>query len=490
MKKSVQFIKNVSFMTVFAFLLRSFGLSFSVYLSNKIGAEAMGTYHLILSVYFFSVTLATSGIGLTVTKLVSEELAKGNRGTVRFLLHKALKYCLFCSGVAFVLLVLLARVLVEKVFFGQITAAPFYMLALGLPFISVSSALSGYFIAIRKSGKTTFGQLWEQVLKMGFTVFLLSFADTSDLTATSCVLVLGGTASEILTSGFYYFLYRFEERKIMPKKQKGQWKRIFSFCVPIALSSYLRSGLSSLKQLLIPNRLTASGLSDGVAQYGRVNGMVFPILMFPQAMLSSFASLIVPEITEQHTLGRQKNLKRILSKIFQVTLLFSVAVGGILLCFSNKLCLFFYGNTETAIYLRLLAPLVVIMYLDDIVDAVLKGINCQVTVVRINILDSAVGICLMWWLLPVYGIRGYLTVIAVGEILNGTLSIITLIRHTDCTFGIFRNILCPSILISLAIWCANMLFPNGVWSAISFTVFLYICLLYATGIIRYHDLKL
>lgn len=490
MKKSVVFLKNVSFMTVCSFLLRSLGLSFSVYLSNTIGAGAMGTYHLILSVYFFSVTLATSGIGLTVTKLVSEELAKGNRGSVRSLLQKALKYCLLCSGVAFVLLTVSAQFLVRKVFFGQITATPFYILAVGLPFISISSALSGYFIAIRKSGKTTFAQLFEQLFKMGFTVFLLSLADTSELTIISCVLVLGGTFAEIFSCGFYYIAYRFEERKIMRQRKNGQWRRIFSFCIPVAVSSYLRSGLSSVKQLLIPNRLMVSGISNGVAEYGRVNGMVFPILMFPQAMLSAFASLIVPEITEQHTLDRQKNLRRILSKIFHITLLFSVAVGGILLCFSDKLCLFFYGNIETAVYLRLLAPLVVIMYLDDIVDAVLKGINCQVAVVRINILDSAVGICLMWWLLPIYGIRGYLMVIAVGEILNGTLSMITLIRHTDCTFGFLRNILFPSALMGICVWCAKVLCPNGLWTAIGLTVFLYVCLLYSTGIFRYDDLKL
>ena len=92
MKKSVQFVKNVSVMTLCSFLLRSIGLSFSVYLSNRIGAEAMGLYHLILSVYFFSVTIATSGIGLTVTKLVSEELARNGRETAYALLKKSLKY--------------------------------------------------------------------------------------------------------------------------------------------------------------------------------------------------------------------------------------------------------------------------------------------------------------------------------------------------------------------------------------------------------------
>lgn len=490
MKKSMQFIKNVIVMTGCAFLLRFLGVSFSVYLSNRIGAEAMGTYHLVLSVYFFSVTVATSGIGLTVTKLVSEELAKGHRVTLLALVQKSLRYCLICSSIAGGFLIGLAPFLVKAVFGETISTMPFYILAIGLPFISVSSALSGYLIALRKSGRSSFGQLTEQVVKMGATVWLLSLADATNLTEISCALVFGGTASEIVSCGYYYMTYRLQETGYKPQNQKGQWRRILRFSVPVALSSYFRSGLSSVKQLLVPKRLQSAGISNGIAEYGRVNGMVFPILMFPQVFLSSFASLLVPEITEKYTLRQNKALKRILSRIFRITLIFSVGVAGILLCYAEKLSLFFYKNSEAAAYLKLLAPLVVIMYLDDIVDAVLKGINCQVTVVKINILDSAVGIGLLWYLLPVYGIRGYLTVIAVGEILNGTLSIITLIRHTDCSFELFRNVLCPAMMISLSVWCGSVLAPNGLWNAIGVTVFLYVCLLYATGLVSYQDLKL
>lgn len=487
MKKSVEFLKNVVLMTGCSFLLRTVGLSFSVYLSNRIGAEAMGIYHLILSVYFFAVTLATSGIGLTVTKLVSEELAKNNREAAYSFLRKAIKYCLLFSVCAGILLIILAPILVANFFGGKITVLPFYALATGLPFLSVSSALSGYFIAFRKSGTTGSGQILEQLAKIGLILWFLSFVESSDFNGVCCALVLGGTLSEIISCGFYYMSYRLQAKKYPMKPQRGQWKRIFGFSMPVALSSYLRSGLSSVKQLLIPKRLAASGVSNGVAEYGRVNGMVFPILMFPQALLSAVASLIVPEITEKHTLGQRQSLRNILSKIFQITLLFSVAVAGILFRFCEKLCVFFYGNTDTALFLKLLSPLVIIMYLDDIVDAILKGINCQVTVVRINILDSAMGIVLLWWLLPIYGIRGYLTVIAVGEILNGTLSIITLIRHTDCDFGFFKNIVFPGFFILISTRCAEVLCFDSLWGAVGMSVLIYLSILFATGILKYDN---
>ena len=45
---------------VFGILMRTVGVSFSVYVSNKIGAAGMGLYELIMSVYGLSVTLACS----------------------------------------------------------------------------------------------------------------------------------------------------------------------------------------------------------------------------------------------------------------------------------------------------------------------------------------------------------------------------------------------------------------------------------------------
>ncbi len=491
MKKSKKFIINITVLTLTSFLLRSIQLTFSVYLSNTIGAEAMGTFHLVLSVYFFGVTLATSGIGLTMTKLISEEIALGQERRVRALLQKGIVYCLAFSLLAAVLLILLAPFLVRVCFHGLISELPLYILAIGLPFLSVSSALSGYFTARRKAYQTAVGQMTEQLVKIGATLLLLHFFLPKGLTATLCALVLGGTVSEILSFLYLWGLYRWDVRKSKHReKPKGQWKKLLGFSLPIALSSYLRSGLSSTKQLMIPARMQKSGIQNAMAQYGIVTGMVFPILMFPQVILSAFSSLLVPEITEKYALQQTESLKRILSRIFKITLIFAVATGGILFLYAKDLCVKIYGNADIAFYLKLLAPLVVIMYLDDIVDAVLKGINCQVAVVRINIIDSITSIVLLWSLLPVYHIKGYLMVIFIGEILNGTLSILKLMKHTDFTLAPLRWILFPTVVIWISMLASKILLPFSMVGSITLSVFLYFGILYAVGIVDYHDFRI
>lgn len=491
MKKTKKFVMNAAILTATSLLLRSLGLSFSVYLSKAVGAEAMGTFHLILSIYFFALTVSTSGISLTMTKLISEEIALKREENIRPLLKKGIAYCLFFSGIGATLLIFFAPLLVNVCFSGEIEKTPFLILATGLPFVSVSSALSGYFMARRKVYKTSLGQISEQLLKMGVTVALLTFWKPENLTQVTCSLILGGTLGEVFSCCYLWILYQFDKRKSLAfTNVKGQWRRLFGFALPIALSSYLRSALSGIKQLSVPVRLKKSGVSNAVEQYGIINAMVFPVLMFPQVILSAFSSLIVPEITEKYTLKQRNSLKQILSRMFKVTLIFAVATGGILFLYAKELCSMIYQNQEIAFYLKLLAPLTVIMYLDDIVDAVLKGINCQVAVVRINIIDSLVSISLLWVLLPVFHIKGYLMVIFIGEILNGTLSILKLMKHTDCSFMPIRWIFIPAVVIWLSMLSGKILLPFSVIGSILFAVCLYFGILYAVGIIDYRDFKL
>lgn len=491
MKKSKKFMINLLIVTVTSFVLRSLGLAFSVYLSNTVGAEAMGVFHLVLSVYFFTVTIATSGIGLTITKLVSEELALGRDSHIGSLVKKGMLYCVTCSLFGAVILWCFAPFLVRVCFHGIIGETPLYILAIGLPFLSVSSALSGYFTARRKVLKTSLGQIGEQLVKMGATFCMLPLFSPKGLEETLCALVLGGTVSEVVGCLYLWLLYRWEpvgQKSLV--KVKGQWKQLLSFSVPIALSSYLRSGLSGVKQLMIPARMSGKSARNGVAQYGIVTGMVFPVLMFPQVILAAFSSLLVPEITEKYVLGQTDSMKRLLGRIFKVTLIFAVCVGGILFLYANDICQRLYAKTEPAFYLKLLAPLVVVMYLDDIVDAVLKGINCQVAVVRINILDSAISIVLLWFLLPGFYVKGYLLVIFLSEIINGAFSMITLLQHTDFTLSPIRWILVPAVTIWVAMLCAKILVPFSMTFSIALAGGLYFCILYVLGILNYEDFRL
>ena len=78
MKRIKRFVMNALILGGTTIVMRSISVVFNAYVSGKIGAEGMGLFSLISSVYMFAVTLATSGISLAVMRLVSEELGKNN----------------------------------------------------------------------------------------------------------------------------------------------------------------------------------------------------------------------------------------------------------------------------------------------------------------------------------------------------------------------------------------------------------------------------
>ena len=75
--------------------MRGIGLVFNIYVANKVGAEAIGIFSLIMSVYNFAITVATSGIGIACTCIVSisfEEL-KYNKEIVAIIFTLVSKIC-------------------------------------------------------------------------------------------------------------------------------------------------------------------------------------------------------------------------------------------------------------------------------------------------------------------------------------------------------------------------------------------------------------
>ena len=81
------FFKNTAIMTVTSLLLRLFGILFRVFISNQVGAEGMGLYQLVFSVYVLGATFANSGIITAVTRLAAERLTVKDLDGVRRLMR-------------------------------------------------------------------------------------------------------------------------------------------------------------------------------------------------------------------------------------------------------------------------------------------------------------------------------------------------------------------------------------------------------------------
>ena len=57
-----RFLYSGALMTLSALVIRAVAVSFNVFIAEKVGAEGMGLFQLVMSVYSPALTLATAGV--------------------------------------------------------------------------------------------------------------------------------------------------------------------------------------------------------------------------------------------------------------------------------------------------------------------------------------------------------------------------------------------------------------------------------------------
>jgi len=502
MKKSKALALNTLVLTATAVFINAAHMSFNVYISNKAGAEIMGIYQLIMSVFMLAATVAVSGIGLASTRLVAEDLGFGREGGIKSAVKKCMAYAL-CTGLASCfLLAVFAGLIGEKWLKNEFTVQPIYFLALSMPFISISSVISGYFTAVRRVLKSASAQIFELSVRVAVASYTLNLLLPKGAQYACFAPVLGITVSEAAAFFFQFILYVHDVKKYndrMPQKTAspplrgksaagGITQRMLSISVPLALSSYLRSAFGTVRQIITPLNLEKSGISkqSALAGYGIIRGMAMPVIMFPSGLLYAFGSLLMPEVTRFYASKNYAAINDTISRVFKLALLFAICVAGILYGFSAELGEALYKSADASGYIKILSLLAPVMYFDGITDAFLKGLDRQAGVVKINVAEAAAAVCLTPALLPAFGINGYLAVIYIGEILNAALSIWLLVKTAKFKFLFLDWMLKPIFSAFVAVIFSKLVYIN-IFFNIALAAAVYGAVSYALGNIKKGD---
>ncbi len=460
-----RFFINGMLLTAVGLAIRTVSLGFNSYVSQSIGAEGMGLFTLLGTVYSFAVTFALSGIGLTVTRLVSAAIGEGKEGSVRKILRSSVVYSLIFSISATLVLLFGAEYFSIRVLGDVRCITPLRILALSLCPMALSAVFSGYFVGVKRVVKNATVQVAGQVFKICVTLVLLFHLDKLGVSAGIIALTLSTTLTElaVFTVALLELLIDKRRYKRGSSECDGGFSSVASMALPLAVSAYIRSALLTLEHILIPKRLCDRGdtHAEALASYGILHGMALPVLLYPMSPLSSFSQLLVPEFSEAMARGEERRMRRIASEAINTTLVYSIAAAVILALFSENIGYTVYNSYAAGRYIAIMAPVLPIMYLDHITDSMLKGIGEQVYSMWVNISDSLLSVILVWFLIPKLGILGYAVVIVVMEGYNFTLSALRLRRKISFKINPVRALLLPAALALAAGTAAKQLFTLG-----------------------------
>ncbi len=404
------YFKNAALLTGSDVVLRLAGMGLRIWLANALGGAGMGLYQLVLAVYGLFVTLATAGISVAATRLLTEELSR-DKAAARGMLVRLVLAGLTLGGLA-MLAQLATAGLAAKWWLGDVrAAAALRTSALGLPWMAISAVLRGFFLARRRVEPNVLSQLAEQAVRIAAVVWALTRTQGWP-DGSRCALVLAATAlSEAVSTALMALFYRREAAS----------RRLWDILWPVEGGRALSSALHTAENMLVPACLAvylaaSGGRTAALEQYGTLKGMALPLLNFPFGLLGSLAVLLMPEITQAHIEGQTARLNALLDRMLRLTGYFSALAGTLFWVWGRPLAQLLYHSPEAGFYLETLAPAMPLMYLESMVDGAMKGIGEQKAAFRYSVWDAVLRIGGVAVLLPRYGMRGFLAVILLSSL--------------------------------------------------------------------------
>ena len=463
MTTRAKFWKNGIMMTLVGLLLRTVALGFSAFISRKVGAEGIGLYTLITTVYSFLLTFATAGISLTVTRLVAEVIGKSEEEKIGKTVGGAVVYSLIFSGAATIILASLSGVISRYVIADSRSLLPLGILSISLIPASLSGVFSGYFVGVRRVLPNAIIQVLGQLLRVGATILLLLSMVNEGVESAVTALCIGVTVSEVVVFVISFVAFSLD-RIIYYRRKRGEggisFLPTFKMALPLGVSAYIHSALLSVEHAVIPMRLEARGelREEALASFGRMHGMALPVVTYPMSPLSSFSGLLVPEFAESDARGDGERVSRIAGQALSLTLIYAACASVILFLFSEEIGYIIYNSFDAGVFIAVLAPVIPLMYLDHVTDSILKGMGEQVYSMWVNIADSALSLVLVFFFVKPLGIIGYALVIIVMELFNFTLSYLRLERRIRIKIDLIHSLIIPLLSGVLASVLVRVLF--------------------------------
>ncbi len=484
MSNRKRFFRDGAMLTVVALSMRSVSMLFSSFISRSVGSEGVGLFTVIMTVYSFAVTFASSGISLTVTRLI----ASAEEGEKKGVISGGILYSLIFGVLGTVLLFSFSEVIALKVLSEPRAVLPLRLLSASLVFVALGSAFNGYFVGVKRVRANAAAQVFGQASKIIFSVFLVLAFGKGDIYISVVLLSFGITLTELLSFALILILYLRDRKKYSSESESSPaLTQVSKMALPLAFSQYFRSLLLSAEHILIPRRLMDRGESnsEALSNYGILHGMALPTVLFPMSPLSSYSGLLVPEFAEDEAKGNRDRMSRITAEALSTTLKYGAVVSVFVAFFAEELGYALYDSFDSGYYIRLLAPIIPIMYLDHVTDQILKGIGEHVYSMWVNIADSCLSLLLVYFLIPELGIIGYALVIVIMEGFNFVLSIIRLAGKIKVKINLVSSVISPGIMsfascvVCDAIFCFNGAATRPIWLifkilfALSAFVFLY-----------------
>lgn len=432
-------------------LNRILGFVYQYLIMSHIGGEALGLFNMVFPVYMMALVLTTAGIPLALSKIVAEEISKGNYHHAKAIFHLALKI-LCLSGLAIsALLYLIVTPLSDKLFSDPRVLQIFRICIPAIFIVSIASAFRGYFQGIQNMFPTAVSQICEQLVRvsLGFTLALRFLNRGAEWAAAGLALgMLAGETVGLLVIVAQY-LYRRNALPAPPGSLKAPpqtLSRLFNMAYPVTLGRLLSTGISSVDAVVIPQRLMSAGFAARAATtlFGQLGGSALTLLSFPSVFTNALATSLVPSISEAAAQNHMQTVRSQAAEAIRLTIILSLPCLLVIFYFAEPLTLFFKSPALFPV-LRILTLGGLFTYLQQTTSGILQGLGKMHLPVIHSVIAAVLRFPVLYILtgLPAMNLKGVAFAYVLGSVIVAVLNIHSIIKYSGLAVDLPRFVLQP-----------------------------------------------
>lgn len=363
--KKQTFINGVLVIMLSQILIKVFGFIYRIILTNfpQFADEGNSYYGSGFQVYTLILAIATMGIPNTISKLVSEKMAIGDKRGAHRIFRTAMSLFTL-MGIGFALLLFFGSSFISTEILSN-PGVEYTLMALApaIIFVAMSATLRGYFIGMQNMAEYSKAQVIEQIVNSVFSVIFVVML----LGSTPQIMAAGSTLATTVaaSTAFLYLLMYYNRNKkdiwkdiknsekftLEPKKKIV--KKLISYVIPISFASIVvaLSGLIDIVTVMEGLQKFGLNIQEANAQFGILLGKVDILNAVPLSINVAFSVALVPFISS--AIARKKKAEAIgkINFSLKVSTLIALPCAAGLCVLAGPIFALIFPNAQEGAYL-------------------------------------------------------------------------------------------------------------------------------------------
>ena len=384
-------LKSTFILLIGGILTKILSMIIRIVLSRYLGSDGMGMYSMLMPTFTLLISLASLGLPTAISKLVSEE-KRNNKNLV----FSVIPVTMLFDIIIIITIIFLSDFISLKLLHNINYKYPIIAMGLVLPFIDLSSVLRGYFFGKQKMIPHVTSNVVEDIVRLSLLIIFLPYFLSKGIIHAITYVILVNIVSE-LSSILVLFIF-LPKNFVIHKKDFIMDFGSVADILKIGIPSTGSRLIGTLGYFLEPIIMTFSMLSIGytnpfiVKEYGIINGFVMPILLLPSFFTYAISSAILPIISKSYINKNYKYTSKKLKEAIIYSLLIGIPFTIIIMIYPDIFLNFLYKTSEGTNYIRFMAPICLLHYIQAPLTSTLQAMNKAVDAFKATFIGTILRI--------------------------------------------------------------------------------------------------